>query len=219
MNRLFFLELLESKPRLLARMVAFNSPEVPRPPEGSATERAWAHEDLRRLLEKQAASDAAASGFWDFAEESRRLAFFTPQALAQFSGLAAAALMGEQIARTIDRAGVAALKTSMGEDLYRYGLMRGRFQAAGLPAALERFLPDAAPEARFPVYASLVVAIVRSAWPRALAERTAGLVKEAGLTEMLFPEAPEPALCSRVWHFSKKIIVREQGGTWSEFFD
>lgn len=219
MNRLFFLELLEAKPRLLARMVAFNSPAVPPLPEGSAMERAWAHGDLRRVLEKRRAPEAAACGFWDFAEESRRLAFFTPQALAQFSGLAAAALMGGQIARTIDRAGVAALKGSMGEDLYRYGLMRGRFQASGLPAALERFLPDAAPEARFPVYASLVVAIVRSGWPRALAERTAGLVREAGLMEMLFPEPPDPALCRRVWHFSKKIIVREQGGTWSEFFD
>lgn len=220
MNSLFYLELLESKPRLLARMMAFNRQAAPCAPTDSKwMEAAWAHEDLREALQGRSGAAARESGFWDFAEESRRLAFLTPEALARLAALSGAALMGTRIAHTIDRAGVTALRETLGDELYRYGLMRGRFQAATLTNELDALMPPTSIEALLPSYASLVVAIVRSAWPPPLVKRTEELVREAGLSEVQFPAPPEAALCRRVWHFSKKIIFRELGGSWSEYFD
>lgn len=163
-ERDFYRELLEENPALLARIVAFNrggaasaSPCVRFAEELSKDEPTdvdWAdliarHPDLCALAaERTAPEEKAGDDYWGFAETSERFALIPEDELDRLVRRAAAAVYGAEIAVTVRKDEREALRAKLGDDLLRYAVLRGRWQAGSLAGELKRFcaglaLPDA----------------------------------------------------------------------------
>ena len=91
MHKDFFIHIIRHKPQLFRSMLAFNGQGDLRPTEvpagllriqGLDAETLWANGRARRRLADQGTSDGP-DRFWDFAEESRRLALLPPELLAR----------------------------------------------------------------------------------------------------------------------------------------
>ena len=154
-ERDFYRELLEENPALLARIVAFNrggaasaSPCVRFAEELSKDEPTdvdWAdliarHPDLCALAaERTAPEEKAGDDYWGFAETSERFALIPEDELDRLVRLAAAAVYGAEIAVTVRKDEREALRAKLGDDLLRYAVLRGRWQAGSLAGELKRF--------------------------------------------------------------------------------
>lgn len=154
-ERDFYRELLEENPALLARIVAFNrggaasaSPCVRFAEELSKDEPTdvdWAdliarHPDLCALAaERTAPEEKAGDDYWGFAETSERFALIPEDELDRLVRRAAAAVYGAEIAVTVRKDEREALRAKLGDDLLRYAVLRGRWQAGSLAGELKRF--------------------------------------------------------------------------------
>lgn len=217
MNRFFFRELLEDDPKLLLEMIAFNRTE------------AWSDEavlavvppGLRSAVLREPVLVAALrraairhrprppEGCWDFTEESRRMAFLSAGELSRLGRLMAAAVLAEDHARLLARDAVLELRRSVGEDVIDYALARGRWQVGGLRQRLRAFAPAGRPGERTLVLARTMLEIVRAGWPEELRNRTVPLFASLDLPPVKVLPDVDDALRRDLWHFTRKIILRE----------
>lgn len=179
--------------------------------------------------------NATASGFWDFSEPSRRLALLSSDALSRLGRSVAAAVLGHQIATVVEKRSRMALQAAMGEDLYRFAVLRGRFMAGSLADDARRWRADEALEARFAALPATLLDVVRSSWPEPLRVRSEPIFLDALGRVALAPvdrveraaretagdpfDAADPAVRRRVWLFMKKLIARELDPSWLVYFD
>jgi len=71
--------------------------------------------------------DLAPVGFAEFAEPRRRLALLEPDALRRLLTYAGAAAASSEIAKTVDRAAILALRNALGDDAYWFAVKRAPF--------------------------------------------------------------------------------------------
>ena len=216
MNRYFFLELLDENPALLGAVVRFNAPAQPADalPLLSAAEN---HADLRSVI---ASHRRAGAGFWDFSEESRCLALMPSDIVSRLARTAAAAIYAEEIAHTVQKSAVLALREFFGSALIDYALSRGRWQAGASIRAVFANMQDAEKplDERCAEAAVLSVASLKAGWPQTLQD----LMTERWATADL-PRLGLPALIAgderlALWQFMKKLIYRELGAPWTNYF-
>lgn len=236
MNAFFFTEHLDDDPVLLKRIAAFNTQALGFSREESAA--------LSRLIPDERMCAAAArfpeikaellelarqkglltvrrleEAYWDFTEPSTRLALLPPEVLSRLGRLAAAALLGSQAAKTVVKPQVESLKKALGEDIYAYALLRGRYQAGALAADAVYLVPAGLQlGTQCLVLARVLLEIVRRSWPDTL-QRLSG-ASFAGL-DLPIPESlPEttPELNRRIWHFLKKLILWGLDSEWLPYF-
>ena len=142
MHKQFFADVLARRPALWQRLLQANLPEGgPRLPDdcreqlGGAADSLWAWLQQRPLTH---GPDAAESGpvvqasFWDYAEESRRLALLDAPALLELCRVTGVVLHAPAIATVLLRDEVLPLRESLGEETYQYALQRGRYQLGGV---------------------------------------------------------------------------------------
>lgn len=219
-ERDFYRELLAENPALLARIVAFNrggassSVRFVEKLDSNPSDVDWAalirrHPDLLALAQKRAGSNetSEAPDYWGFAETSERLALLTDDDLARLFLTAAAAVYGAEIAVTVKKDDREALRECLGDELLRYAVLRGRWQAGSLAADLKVLcvglpLPDAVMR-----LSHLTAVLLWTDWPEGLREKTA--LRFAPHREAL-GETPEDAhLSRRVRAFLLKLIKSE----------
>lgn len=221
-ERDFYRELLEENPALLARIAAFNRGAAASPCArfaeefgiGAASDVDWAallarHPDLCARAQMRAGSDekTSESGYWGFAETSERFALLSEKDFGRLMLHAAAAVYGGEIAVTLKRDEREALRTRLGDELLRYAVLRGRWQAGALAADLKRFcaglpLPDAVER-----LSHLVALLLWAGWPDGLREKTAA--RFARHREAVGETPDDPQLSRRVRAFLLKLIRSE----------
>ena len=219
MNRFFFRDLLESHPKLLERMLAFNCAEKKDAalPTGGIWDAVQRQPDLVRILTaRQRLKAVPVDAYWAFTDESQRLAFYPAAVLERVGRLVSASAYAEDIARTLSKTDVLAFKDFLGEDIYSYALTRGRYQVGSLRQALISDSSDASLSDKCRLLARRSLATIRAGWPAELQRRTDLLFAAADL-----PAAPplDPALRQPLWHFMKKLILRELDNEWIRYFD
>lgn len=219
MNRFFFRDLLESNPKLLERMLAFNRTEKKDAalPTGGIWDAVQRQPDLVRLLsERRSSAPSAEDAYWAFTDESQRLAFFPATVLERIGRLVSASAYAEDIARTLSKSEVLAVKAFLGEDVYGYALTRGRYQVGSLRQMLIGASAGEPLSERCRLLARQSLETVRAGWPEELRRRTEPLFGTVAL-----PPAPplDPALRQPLWHFMKKLILRELDNEWISYFD
>ncbi len=223
MHTQFFSDVMVRKPALFRAMLAFNgvldAPAAPECPaewsvpglDAEALCAELAHRPPSPLAWRLSGPDD--EGFWDFAEESRRLAFLDADTLARLGMVFGVCIHAVEMARIITREQVLALREGLGEPLYRYGIQRGRYQ---LGSVRQLFLTRDVREPlleRVRRHGLLALALCRAEWPPFLMSRTADVFPEPA------EEAPSPVVRRAVWGGLKKVLLKEVAPQWAPCFD
>lgn len=237
MRKSFFQEVLSRRPILFKAMLAFNSPREEWPETAIRGDvlaaRLWAHSPRSRsfLLSMLPPQE----GFWDFDEESRRLALLPPSKLNATVRLFAVGLHSRDIAHTVLRADVIALRRILGEELYSYALHHGQYQtgdAAKIFAGRDR---DLSLYERIALHGRQSLAACMYRWPESLSARMAPLLRapsdgpsggysgesfESGMsTTGLDFVISNPAAQRTIWFGLKKTLLKEVDPSWAPCFD
>ena len=141
MHTSFFSDIIARKPALFRAMLAFNGrlgsvvPDCPEAWRVPGLNTAIVAAELSRRGSPVLAWPVAPpeEGFWDFTDESRRLAFLSAEELERLGKVFGVCVHAAELARIITREPVLALREALGEPLYRYGIQRGQYTS--LPAA------------------------------------------------------------------------------------
>lgn len=245
MHKGFFLDVLRRRPALFAAMVAFNARGAA-PGDGDAlgllraavpgAGDALLHSPrVRRWLERSTGSENPPdpAPFWDFAEESRRMALLDAgeaERLALFFGTA---LHAPDFSRLVRRDDVLALRAELGADLYAYGLQRGRYQLGGVR---RHFAPLREAERTGPGLAGRIredgaraIGLCAALWPDALRARLAwpddllapsgsGISPAFGAADAPVDDAGQAAWRG-VWFGLRKLLLKEVAPQWAPCFD
>ncbi len=150
-------------------------------------------------------------GFWDFTEESRRLAFLSGEERERLGSVFGVCVHAAELARIITRDRVLPLREALGEPLYRYGIQRGQYQ---LGSVRQFFLSLDVREPlleRMRRHGRLALALCCAPWPAALKERVAGAAEDA--------PPVSPAVQRAVWFGLKKLLLKEVAPQWAPCFD
>jgi hypothetical protein len=234
MHKDFFVHIIRHKPELFRSMLAFNGQDGAQPDKvpaklrritGVDAEALWTNGRARRRLADYGSSDGSGR-FWDFAEESRRLALLPPQLLARAVLQFGVALHADQLSRLIAREEVLAAREEIGPELFAYALQRGRFQAGSLPGLFGTGHGGLA--ARIRLHGLQALSLCSSVWPRNLLDICA--VRFDGLTTAFSPanatdidsaldETPPAEARRAVWFGFKKILLKEVAPQWAPCFD
>lgn len=216
-SRYYYRELLLEHPALFVRIAAFNRAN-PLPCTGHPVfDAALSDPLLNRAWEKRLGATEHPTAFWDFTEESRRLALLPSDVLLTLGKTASAALLSPVIRRTVLRQDVTQLRQYYGEPLMHYALYRGAFEAGRLTTVVAPLVAAASPLQAARILTGVSLSLPRCRWPQALQEKTAACWAQLSLTAAEIPAELEP-LALPLWHFLKKLIFRELDPQWKNYF-
>ncbi|MDR2825850.1 MAG: hypothetical protein LBV76_03520 [Deltaproteobacteria bacterium] len=161
--------------------------------------------------------------FADFQEERRRLALLTPKELQDLTRLFGAGVYAPQIAKTIKRDEVLALRDFLGQ-AYNYALLRGRFQMGQVRGLFKQTDQPAEGGAAVSLSERIVAAgldalrVCMADWPQNLQDRLRPALPAPALKRILpqtsvfsWPERIEkkPENLQSTWLSLKKILLQE----------
>lgn len=210
MHKGFFAEALAHRPELFRAMLEANRLPATFParedaPPGSARRLAdalWADPSgraaLQRVFFSRPADPAGAEErfiFWDYAEESRRLALLPPAALLRLARLFGVAIHAPAMAGVVRREAVLALRAELGEDLYRYALRRGQYQIGEVRKLFVGRDRDLSLGRRAALHGIQALAVCSFRWPAELRDRVKGSLSAALAADD--PEARLPAAAAQ----------------------
>lgn len=227
MHKQFFADVLARRPDLWQRLLQANLPEEgPRLPDacreqlGEAGDSLWGWLRQRPLMRRPAASESASAAwipFWDYAEESRRLALLPAPVLLELCRVTGVVLHAPAIATVLLRDELLPLREALGEETYRYALQRGRYQLGGV----RRFFQWR--DAEFPLaercvlHGFMALRLVAGLWPedaaRRVCDRLPALPETAALPSLTEEE------CHELWRGMKKLLLKEVAPSWAPCFD
>jgi len=181
------------------------------------------------VREKLGNAEGNGAGYWDFADETSRLALLDKNVLDALLRHFSSAVLSEKIAHVLERDRLVALRSQLGDGLYQYALRRGRYQVGGLR---DFFLPFAQGDGigkQMDGVSAAVLLTVSSGWSGALLDflgrhdpeyfapaRNAVAALENG--EALLASARTEQKRS-LWFTLKKILLREVAPEWAPCFD
>ena len=179
---------------------------------GTGTASLWDKEPVRRCWPWEGKTPY----FWDFSEESRRLALLDEADTRRLALLFGAAVHAQALSAVLARDEVARLREDLsadgGEDVLHYALTRGRFQAVQSARYLAGRDPAWPLSFRVRVHGRMALDAISRSWPANLRQRFGVL------------EEDEHGTLSRQWRLGlwqdmKKILLREVVPAWTPCFD
>lgn len=219
MNQAFYRELLHTKPKLLAEIIRFNREPEPQM-SGALAEAIVRHPTLAtKVLERMGTQRAERDEpCWQFAEPSERLVLLPQEVLERLGRMVAAALYAERTARLLTQSDVQSIKAFLGDDIYRWSLVRGRFLVGSLSQSLivdEPETPLIHLVRRCPMSLYLGFA---AGWADPLKGRAETIFRQLSLPPAE-PLVMSPEVRRQLWYFFNKLILRELDSQWTPFFD
>ena len=223
MNKGFFTDVLASRPLLWEAMLRANSRPASASegfPDASALPGEAAASLLYRLAGRPDAARREQRGqhaaFWDYAEESRRLALLDRETLAALCLVAGVALHAPEIACALRREDVLTLRSGIGEDMYRYALCRGRYQLGSVRRLFAGLHPSLPLAERCALHGSMAPRLVAALWPEELAERFLPSLPPLPGGEL--PSFSEGEI-REIWNALKKLLLKEVAPSWAPCFE
>lgn len=159
--------------------------------------------------------------FWDFSEDSRKLALLDDGQLARLAEVAGVTLHAPALARIVEREARRACREALGAELFDYAQTRGQYRtgAAGdIVARRDTELP--LPE-RCRAHGWLALYFCSLRWPKELRlmffRRLARLSGASGATVSLGNALGDTAW-QALWRLLKKCLLREVAPAWKPYF-
>ena len=227
MNKSFFIEALQHKPAFICALLAYNSPAPAAPPAALAAvpSSLWQHAAVQRRF----ALDQA-TGFWDFIDESRRIAFVSEETLLRLALCCGTTLHASALAHCLLRAESQALIDDLGAEALHYALTRGRFRQNSLCAVFEPWHQQLPLAHRVRVHGAWAIQMLIQSWPEQLLARflprwqavLALLCHAISPAEVSldpnFIAAWQPAQTNLLWFSLKKLLLQEVDTAWAPCF-
>lgn len=219
MNQAYYRELLHTKPKLLAEIIRFNRELEPQM-SGTLAEAIARHPMLSTKVAKRMGVQSSHQNepCWQFAEPSERLVLLPLEVLERLGRMVAAALYAERTAHLLTQSDVQSMKAFLGDDIYRWSLVRGRFLVGSLTKSLikaEQGTPLITLVRRCPMSLYLGFA---AGWSEPLKGRAETIFRQLNLPSAE-PMALLPEVRRQLWYFFNKLILRELDSQWMPFFD
>lgn len=224
MDYRFLTDAVTRKPALFRAILEFNRSPASSIPEvlsslGHPFSTLWENQDFRRAWNPLAQEN---TGYWNFSEESQRLALLDIPSLKRLGLIFSAAVHAEELALILSREQVLGLRRTLGDDIYAYAITRGRYQIGSLRSLL--LLPPSlgTTAERITMLSEAVPSLIMQGWP----EQLCAMAKK----KFSFGEAPiiqgEPLFKvfsqeerRSLWFTMKKILLREVAPKWAPCFD
>jgi hypothetical protein len=215
MDKGFFFDIIAHNPLLFQAIANFNSAVIPPVPEeisavaGLDAAALWRISAVRKHFKTAELQEA----FWDFTEESRRLALVDEASLKKLQKLFGVAVHAEEIAQIVLRAEVLALRESLGEDIYDYAVHRGQYQLGGVSRHFCKEDLELPLLERIRKHGIWAMSLCSASWPESLRK-----IFEEKLEETLEWEKPSAEVRHVIWFGLKKILLKEVAPQWAPYF-
>lgn len=223
MNKGFFSESIK-KPAFFSAMLKFNLQQT----EQSAA-------DPLKITAENYADTSFLSGpfyakytkpnlhpFWDFADETKRLALMNSTDLQKLSLLIGTSAHADEIARIIEKDAVLSMRSGIGMPLYSYALKRGTFQAKFLKTFFANKDNTLALLQKIKKHGEQAIACCTYTWQDELLEIFCQKHEETlpDLPAFIREKTEIPSEQSRMLWFSvKKLLIQELDSTWQNYFN
>ena len=215
MDKGFFFDIIAHNPLLFQAIANFNSAVIPPVPEeisavaGLDAAALWRMPAVRKHFKTAEIQEA----FWDFTEESRRLALVDEASLKKLQKLFGVAVHAEEIAKIIVRAEVLAIQDSLGADIYEYAVHRGQYQLGGVSRHFCKEDTELPLLERIRKHGIRAMSLCSASWPEPLRK-----IFEEKLEETLEREKPSAEVRHVIWFGLKKILLKEVAPQWAPYF-
>lgn len=218
MNKSFFHECIQNK-NLFSAMLAFNI----RQKEDSPAEEWKNFIDSRFFAEGfYAKYSAPQKTFWNFADETKRLAFADAQTVKKLTLYIGAGIHAAEISRLLEKNSVLAVRQTTGKDVFLYALERGKFQASALKKIFSAQDTDLPLSEKITLHGEKALCLCTASWEeelkeifcRNLAETLPDMRKHIGSAAQIPQEQART-----VWNSVKKLLVQEVDPLWRPYFN
>lgn len=161
--------------------------------------------------------------FWDFGEDSRKLALLDDAHLARLAAVAGVTLHAPALARLVTRRERVACRDALGADLFDYALTRGQYQTGAAGDLVARRDTDMPLHERCRVHGWLALRYCSLRWPDVLRQsfqsRLDALCGEAGGTVVEVAGGLSETRWQALWRMLKKCLLREVAPSWKPYFN
>ena len=221
MDDRFLAETIARKPQLFRAMLAFNRPGTTAVPEelsrlGEPVSLLWKDAAFRRAWPVK---EAVVEGFWNFSEESRRIALLDAPTLRKLGLYFSAAAHAGELSRVIARRDVLELRQSIGADTLAYALKRGRYQMGSLRQMLLPPPSCGSLPHRIELLASTSFSLLCADWPEELRNLAADILPRPETLSPDFSPQLRREQRTALWFTMKKLLIREVAPEWAPCFD
>lgn len=223
MNKQFFYESLEKNSPLFSAMLNFNLEQYKKTLPYSALENTLQKDFLASTYIQKYRQPSPAL-YWDFADETKRLALLDCQSLKTLARILGTSLYAEQISHTLDKKTVLHLQKELGKELYFYALERGKFRLHSLKnlfqnqnnslSLLDKIIQDG----------EKMLALCAQSWQDELKQIFSQKIQAelpfliAYLQENPHNEIPS-AQMRLIWFSVKKLLLQEVNSSWQPYFN
>lgn len=223
MNKQFFYESLEKNSPFFSAMLNFNLEQhknfAPYADLESTLQADFLASDCLKKYQK---SNPAL--FWDFADETKRLALLDTQSLKKLARILGVSLYAEEISHTLAKSSVLELQNTLGKELYLYALERGKFRLHGLKELFKHTEPSLSLMDKIIQDGEKMLALCSLSWQEELKQITAQkLQAELPFFTACLQEKPQteisPATARLIWFSVKKLLIQEVNNSWLPYFN
>lgn len=223
MHKQFFADILARRPVLWQRLLAANgSGQTAQLPHACREQLGEVADSLQTWLGQRPLAHGLSDvtlpeAFWDYAEESRRLALLETPDLLELCRVTGVALHAPAIAAVLCRDELLPLREALGEAAYHYALQRGRYQMGAVRRFFQRRDTDLPLPERCALHGNMALRLVSGLWPVELAHRLDRRLPSLPQTRAL-PSLTEED-CHELWRAVKKLLLKEVAPSWALCFD
>lgn len=223
MNKQFFYNSLEKNSPLFSAMLKFNLEQHKTITPYSNLETYIDADFLTSSVLKKYQKSSPAL-FWDFADETKRLALLDSQSLTKLARILGVSLYAEEISHTLDKNSVLELQKELGKDLYLYALERGKFRLRELKSLFKNSDNSRTLLDKIIQNGEKMLALCTQNWQEELKQIFSHNAHEAlpNLTAYI-QENPNmklsPAQIRLIWFSVKKILLQEVNNSWLPYFN
>lgn len=223
MNKQFFYESLEKNSPLFSAMLSFNLEQH---------KNFAPYADLKNILQADFLKSSSLQKYqkqdkalyWDFADETKRLALLDSQSIQKLARILGVSLYAEEISQILDNKTVLQLKNELGNELYLYALERGKFRLHSLKKIFQNENNKLSLLGKIIQDGEKMLALCTQSWQEELKQIFSQKIQaDLPFLAAFLHDTPKteisPAQTRLIWFSVKKLLFQEVNTSWLPYFN
>lgn len=218
MNKNFFYECIQNK-NLFSAMLAFNIRQKKDSPAKEWEKLIDSRFFGEGFYEKYSAPPKT---FWNFADETKRLALADPATIKKLALYIGAGIHAAEISRLLEKNSVLAIRQATGKDVCLYALERGKFQASVLKKIFSELDRELSLSEKISLHGQKALCLCTASWEEELKDIFCQNLAKTLPDMRRHMDSPVPIAQEQtktVWNSVKKLLVQEVDPLWRPYFN